>query len=106
MYVNRLLELDDKIRQKHARDYDTNRQAPLEKEKPVVDGFLAWPLVIGRKGWLFSDTQAGAEASAVIYTMVENAKANGVNIYQNLKLLLEKWPNDRMPDEKMEKLAP
>lgn len=38
--------------------------------------------------------------------MVENAKANGVNIYQYLKLLLEKQPNDRMPDEELERLAP
>lgn len=52
------------------------------------------PFVVGRKGWLFSDTPAGAETSAVIYTMVENAKANGVNVYQYLKLLLEKQPNN------------
>jgi transposase len=64
------------------------------------------PFVVGRKGWLFSDTPAGAETSAIIYTMVENAKANGVNIYQYLKLLLEKQPNDRMTDEELEKLAP
>ena len=38
--------------------------------------------------------------------IVENAKANGVNVYQYLKLLLEKQPNDRMTDEELEKLAP
>ena len=38
--------------------------------------------------------------------MVENVKANGVNVYQYLKLLLEKQPNDRMSDEEMEQLAP
>ena len=62
------------------------------------------PFVVGREGWLFSDTQAGAETSAVIYTMVENAKANGVNVYQYLKLLLEKQPNNRMSDEELERL--
>ena len=64
------------------------------------------PFVVGRKGWLFSDTQAGAETSAIIYTMVENAKANGVNVYQYLKLLLENQPNDRMSDAEMERLSP
>jgi len=61
---------------------------------------------VGRKGWLFCDTPAGAETSAIIYTMVENAKANGVNVYQYLKLLLEKQPNNQMKDEELEKLAP
>lgn len=34
------------------------------------------PFVVGRKGWLFSDTQAGARASALIYSLAETAKAN------------------------------
>jgi len=38
--------------------------------------------------------------------MVENAKANGVNVYQYLKLLLEKQPNNRMSDEELERFAP
>ena len=153
MYVNRLFEMEDKIRKKHAGDYEAIRKARLEKEKPVIDGFLSWleqqkptrgsrldkaityirnrepylsryledgrcsfsnnlsenairPFVVGRKGWLFSDTPAGAETSAVIYTMVENAKANGVNVYQYLKLLLEKQPNNRMSGEELERFAP
>ena len=60
----------------------------------------------GRKNWLFSDTPAGADASAVIYSIVETAKANGVNIYQYLKLLLEKCPTSKSSDEELEKLAP
>lgn len=42
MYVNRLFELEDKIRRKHAGDYEASRQARLEKEKPDVVGFLVW----------------------------------------------------------------
>ena len=34
------------------------------------------PFVIGRKGWLFADTPQGAEASAIIYSLMETAKAN------------------------------
>jgi transposase len=37
------------------------------------------PFVVGRKAWLFSATPAGAEASAILYSMVETAKACGWN---------------------------
>jgi hypothetical protein len=33
--------------------------------------------VIGRKNWLFADTPKGASASAVIYSLIETANANG-----------------------------
>ena len=36
------------------------------------------PFVVGRKGWLFSDTPAGAEATAIVYTLMETAKANNL----------------------------
>ena len=43
------------------------------------------PFAVGRKNWLFSSSVEGANASAVVYTMVEMAKANGLNIYEYLK---------------------
>ncbi len=64
------------------------------------------PFTVGRKNWLFCDTPNGAQASAIVYTMVEMAKANGVNVYHYLTYLLEKLPNDRMSDEELELLAP
>jgi hypothetical protein len=62
--------------------------------------------VVGRKNWLFSDTTEGADTSALIYSIVETAKANGVNIYHYLKYLLEKTPSDKMTDEELEALSP
>ena len=47
-----------------------------------------------------------AQTSADVYTMVEMAKANGVNIYHYLIYLLEKRPYDSMSDEEFEQLAP
>lgn len=38
-------------------------------------------LVLGRKAWLFSDTVADAKDSAVIYSLIEAAKANGLEPY-------------------------
>jgi transposase len=45
------------------------------------------PFVIGRKNWLFSDTQAGAQASANLYSLIETAKANGLEPHAYLTRL-------------------
>lgn len=50
------------------------------------------PFVIGRKNWLFSDTQAGARASALIYSLIETAKANGLEPYLWLSKVLNALP--------------
>ncbi|MGC7906058.1 IS66 family transposase [Vibrio anguillarum] len=42
------------------------------------------PLVIGRKNWLFSNTPNGADASAMLYSIIETAKANGLILYDYL----------------------
>lgn len=57
------------------------------------------PFVIGRKNWLFSNTPKGAKASATIYSIVESAKANGLNPYNYLVYLFEKLPNINIADQ-------
>ena len=152
MYINQLFHLEDIIKAKHT-SFDAIKKARLEKEKPVVEGFLSWldqqapvrgsrmdkavtyiqnrrsylttyledgrcsfsnnlsenairPFTVGRKNRLFCDTPNGAQASALVYSMVEIAKANGVNVYHYLTYLLEKMPSNRMSDEELELLAP
>jgi len=51
------------------------------------------PFVIGRKNWLFSDTQAGALASANLYSLIETAKANGIEPHAYLTWLYTQLPN-------------
>ena len=46
------------------------------------------PFVVGRKGWLFSDTTQGARASAVIYSLIETAKANNIKPAEWLEHIL------------------
>ena len=46
------------------------------------------PFVIGRKNWLFSGTPAGARAGATIYSLIESAKACGLEPYACLPALL------------------
>ena len=50
------------------------------------------PFTIGRANWHIIDTVHGAEASAVIYSLVETAKANSLKIYEYLKHLLTEIP--------------
>ena len=61
------------------------------------------PFVIGRKNWMFSNTANGAQASAILYSLIETAKANGLIPFDYLKMLLEEIP--KQPDD-IEQLLP
>ena len=50
------------------------------------------PFVVGRKGWLFSDTPEGAEATAVVYSLMETAKANNLRLEDYIQHLLSILP--------------
>lgn len=63
------------------------------------------PFVIGRKNWLFSHSQAGAKASANLYSLIETAKANGLNPYEYLKHVFKELPN-ALTVEDIEQLLP
>ena len=43
------------------------------------------PFVIGRKNWLFCNSEAGTQASSIIYSIIETAKANNINPYDRLE---------------------
>lgn len=50
------------------------------------------PFVIGRKNWMFCNTASGANASAIHYSLIETAKANGLTPFNYLMFLLEELP--------------
>ena len=50
------------------------------------------PFAVGRRGWLFADTPRGATASARLYTLVETAKANGIEPWAYLEKLFTLLP--------------
>ncbi|MBU1161502.1 MAG: IS66 family transposase [Proteobacteria bacterium] len=50
------------------------------------------PFVVGRKNWLFAGHPNGAEAGATFYSLVETAKANGLEPYNYLRYIFEKLP--------------
>lgn len=63
------------------------------------------PFAIGRKNWLFAKSQAGARASANLYSLIETAKANGLNPYDYLRAVFTDLPNTKSIED-VEKLLP
>ena len=90
--------------------YDSSKFAPV-----LISLHIYWtfgnapgdsvPFTVSRRNWLFSAPK-GAEISAIVYTMVEIAKAHGLNIYKYLNHLLEHLPGTRMTDRELSRLAP
>ena len=66
------------------------------------------PFVVGRKGWLFADTPQGAEASAIIYSLMETAKANNLRLDDYLLHLLSVLPEraEQSKDFEVDDLLP
>lgn len=58
------------------------------------------PFTIGRKNFVLMESDNGAKASAMLYSLVETAKANEVNTYQYLELLLTEIPK-HMDDDNL-----
>lgn len=62
------------------------------------------PFVIGRKNWLFSNTQKGATTSSIIYSIIETAKENNLKPFEYLKYIFETLPNIKTSE--LSKLLP
>lgn len=74
----------------------------LEDGRLPIDNNLAEnairPFVIGRKNWLFSDSVRGVKASANLYSLIETAKANGLEPYAYLRHLFAELPKAKTVD--------
>jgi transposase len=57
------------------------------------------PFVIGRKNWLFANSQAGARASANLYSLIETAKANNLEPYAYLRKIFTELPQAETLDD-------
>lgn len=57
------------------------------------------PFVVGRRNWLFSDTVAGANASANLYSLLQTCMANGIDPYRYLTALLTELPKAKTADD-------
>lgn len=50
------------------------------------------PFTIGRKNWLFMGNERGGEAAAIFFSLVESAKANGLNTYAYFRYIMTQLP--------------
>jgi len=57
------------------------------------------PFAVGRGNWLFAKSQNGAKSSAMVYSIIETAKVNGLAPFAYLKFLFEKLPNINVADK-------
>ena len=65
------------------------------------------PFVMGRKNFLFANVPRGAETSAIIYSLIETAKENGLDPYRYLTWLMREAPKlDMRADEQVARLMP
>ena len=63
------------------------------------------PFCLGRKNWMFSDTVHGAKASANLYSIIETAKANGLEPYAYLRHVFTELPKAKCVED-IEALLP
>src|SRR5512135_645094 len=73
-----------------------NPEIPIDNNA-VENGIR--PFVIGRKNWLFNDSVGGAHASAFFYTLIEGAKAAGLNPYLYMTHLLQSAASAQTEEE-------
>lgn len=57
------------------------------------------PFVVGRSAWLFSGSPRGAAASATLYSLIETAKANGMEPHRYLLNVISRIPTASTPDD-------
>lgn len=50
------------------------------------------PFVVGRKNWLFFEQQGGAQAGAILYSLIETAKINQLEPYKYFCYIFDKLP--------------
>ena len=77
-----------------------------KNQKPYIAENIARPYAVGRKNFLFHDTVKGARASSIIYSLVETAKLNNLNIYAYLETVLLYMPDYKNEPEGIEELMP
>jgi hypothetical protein len=108
-YVRSLDDSDEAFsdRMKKAIQYAVNQENSLRRfltdgNIPCDNGHVERVIrsySIGRANWLFADTIDGAKVNAIMYSIVETAKANHVNVQYYLQYLFEQLPLRRARGE-------
>jgi transposase len=75
----------------------------LKPDNNVAENAIR-PFVLGRKNWLFAGAPEGAQASATMFSLIETAKANGLEPCKYLRYVFEKLPTAVTTDDLRELL--
>lgn len=113
------LDTDDPMmgeRLKDAVNYSINQKEYLSRflsngNIPADNGFAERcirPFSVFRSNVMFCDSVSGAKATAIMFSIVETARANGANVYWYLRYILEKMPHEEkaLGDSFLEKMMP
>lgn len=73
----------------YLREFLNNGHLPLDNN--ATESTIR-PFCIGKKNWKLMDTVNGAKSSAIIYSLVETAKANDLKLHEYFKYILEEMP--------------
>lgn len=94
-----------KNQKKYMENYVLDGRCSLSNN---IDENSIRPFIVDRKNWEFSNSQKGAKASATVYSLVETAKANNLNVFKYLRYLLQKMPGTDFKNhpELLENLMP
>lgn len=84
---------------KHARELQTYCHDPRLPISNIKSEHVAKTIAIARKNFLFADTEAGAESTARVFSMIETARANNHNPQKYLSVLLAELPNIKTADD-------
>jgi transposase len=121
-FYKKIYDLEKELKDKTSVEKESRRNEvarPLLSEYEYLTGYLSYgklesdngfterairKFAIGRNNWMFADTPGGAEASALLYSLVVTAKVNGVNIYHALAKILTDLPLAKTCDD-YERLA-
>ena len=76
--------------EKYLKEFLNDGEVPMDNNstEQTIRGFC-----IGKKNWVMIDTISGAKSSAIVYSIIETAKANNLKPYEYLNHLLTEIPN-------------
>jgi len=76
--------------QQGLQQYCSDGRLPISN---IQSEYVAKTIALARKNFLFADTSAGASASAMIYSLLETAKANHHQVHHYMRVVLSELPN-------------
>ena len=110
-------DLDSSSALKRALNYSVNQEPYLrvfleDPEIPMHNNDAEQSIrkfCVGKHSWHIIESKRGAKASAMMYSLAETSRANGLNPYKYFEYLMEQlkeYPRNNVPEDVLEELMP